>query len=211
MNNQNQDRLKIGVVLILLVLLLAGLLYVRSKKETAQTVLPAVNHTVNQVINVKTRPIPISSPTPTLDPTMGMYIIDPVNSKISIGEEKSFSVNFFTKGRKLDGADVILKFDPVYLEASQTLQVGDFFSSFPRQEIDNTMGTIKVSGFSWNNEANVKEPITLFSVNIKGKKKGKSILQFDFQRGVTRYSTLVEKGTSKNILGSVGISTVTVE
>jgi len=53
--------------------------------------------------------------------------------------------------------------------------------------------------------------VTLFYLKVKALKAGETVLSFDYQEGRTNLSNVVEKGTSKNILGSVENARIVIE
>ncbi|MBI5452711.1 hypothetical protein HY945_04560, partial [Candidatus Gottesmanbacteria bacterium] len=101
--------------------------------------------------------------------------------------------------------------DPNYLTADNNLIFGPYFDSYPRQEVDNTAGIIKVSGYSPKDLSPLTSATSFFSVSFQAKKKGSGNVVVDFQAGKTNLSTLVERGTSKNILGVVGNEKIVIE
>lgn len=189
---------KIGVVVVVLVILLVGILVIRKLRKPA--VVPA---TTNQTV--------VPSPTQILEVPPGVYSIELNPKSIKIDEKTEAKIIFTARDKKIAGSDIILKFNPDYLEADEKVTTGDFFASFPRNSVNNKEGLIKVIGFSSVSDNAVESPVTVFTVLFKAKKAGSTKISFDFALGRTNLTTLVEKGTSRNILGTVKDALVTIE
>lgn len=205
MNNQNKDLGKILVVLLILAVLFLGIIWLRNKNTQ---VVKSPSETKKE----DREQVTVQKPTviPTVNKNVASYSLVPSQSKVNLGQNVVLSVNFDTLGKKIDGADAVLRFDPNFLESDKNIQPGDYFEVYPRKDVDNTGGFIKVSAFSVKNE-DTKGKITLFQVAFKAKKAGKTEVRVEFQKGTTNLSTLVEKDTSKNILGRVGNATIIIQ
>ncbi len=188
-----------GILVILIIIALAVRLF--SPK-------PA-NKSTPQVPKEASKVVPTALP--TVEPVIGRIFITPSQKSVKAGESATFDVMFQTKGQILDGVDAIIRFDPQLLAASETVTLGTHFDSYPRQEVDNITGIIKVSGYSPKDLSPVTAATSLFSVTFQAKKTGTADVTVDFEKGRTNLSTLVERGTSKNILGAVGNVKIVIE
>lgn len=125
-----------------------------------------------------------------------------IPKSIKVGTEFEISVDFSADGKVLDGADAIIRFDKSKIEMVEITN-GEYFQMYPRKTIDNENGVVKVTAFQPRDDKPIKNQITLFTLKLKARKAGTAPLIFDYQKGKTNLSTVVEKGTSQNILGSV--------
>jgi len=57
----------------------------------------------------------------------------------------------------------------------------------------------------------MESPVMLFTIPFTAKNTGKVTLSFDFQKGKTNLTTLIEHQTSRNILGQADPVNLTVE
>lgn len=136
-----------------------------------------------------------------------------VGGKISLTAPKnSFAVNesvpvavvIDTGTKRVDGMDVIVRFDPKTLEASTAgLVKGKIFDDYPEAAVDAKLGVVSISGIS-SLASSFQGTGQLALVNFKAKAKGKTSLVIEYQKGATTDSNMVETGTSKDILEGVG-------
>lgn len=193
------EQKRIFLVTAILAVLLVGIFllrYQRKQNFLSQKVIPT---------------IVLPSPSPTPENLVGIYTITTSAKQVKLGGNFTATVSFSVPGKILDGTDVVLFFDPDYLTASSTLAFGDYFALYPRKEVNNEKGFIKVTAIeSKSSEAN-SAATPLFNASFRAKKGGSTTLSFDFAKGTTNKTTLVEKGSSKNILGSVNEAVVTIE
>lgn len=192
-----QETKKIGLVVIVLVILLVGILVIRQQRR-----LPESVSTTNTTE---------ATPTVIKEVPPGVYTIEIAPKSIKVGESTSANIMFSAKDKNITGTDVILRFNPEYLEAEEDVVTGDFFSNYPRKEISSKDGLVKVTGFSPVNGSVEDRSVSVFTVKLKGKKAGSTKIGFDFQLGKTNMTNIVEKGTSKNILGQVKEAIVLIE
>lgn len=192
-----------GLLVLLIVLALAIRLFSPKQKAPVTKVTPKISVMPTAV--------------PTVEPIIGRLFINPSRKNVKVGENFTLDVVFQTKGKILDGVDAIIRFDPAIITAEGdvshpiSVAVGSHFDSYPRQEVDNEVGVIKVSGYSPKDLSPVSTATSLFTINFQAKKKGTTNVTIDFERGRTNLSTLVERGTSKNILGVVGNAVITIK
>lgn len=196
MNIKNlSQRQKFILILLVLVVLSFGFLYLRREKEVEVAVVP-------------TRPIEVIQPTPY--PLSGSYGITLAKTNYNVGEKFTAAIEFTVEGREIFGTDVVLHFDPQILGAESTLIVGDYFQNYPRQEVDNAKGLIKVTAFGANKEK-PSQNANVFSVTFTPKKAGVTAISFDFEERRTDLTTLVEEGTSRNILAQANPVQIVIE
>lgn len=190
---------KIGVVwgiLVILVVISLGIRFFQSKAT------PSKIQEIKTVVSV--------TPVPTLEILVGSMMFNNVPKKVSLGESFTITADFAAPGKKLDGADAVVLFDPAYLEIEEIAD-GIYFQEYPRKTIDPENGIIKVTAYRTEDNNPIRNSITLFSLKVRSLQRGATGLDFDFQKGKTNLSNVVEKGTSRNILGSVKNTKIIIE
>ena len=132
------------------------------------------------------------------------YLIGLSPNPVQSGDVVNAEVIFDAAGKEVVGSDVIIKYDPTLLQIEEEIVPGKFFSSYLRKTVDNSLGILKVTGINPAGDGQKPgSPVVFFSVIFKTIKPGASVIKFDFKKGKTNTTTLVEKGTSRNILGLV--------
>lgn len=193
---------KILAVVMVLFFLLLGLILLRRQKNIELEKTLKNNGVAKQQV--------IPSPTPT--PLPGVYQLKISKENLKVNENFSLDVFFSAPDKKISGTDLRLKFDPSFLQAETELSFGDFFTSFPRKEVDNEKGMIKVTGFQAKvKESLTAEPVKLLTVNFIAVKAGETNIEIVFEKDKTNLSTLVEQGTGKNLLGTANNVTLKIE
>lgn len=194
----NPEMKKVILVVMVFVILLVGLLIVRF----------AGNKTNKRFAKIEpTKPITISEPAgnKTKIPEnsyAGQMRFNNIPKSIKVGTEFEITVDFSADGKALDGADAIIRFDKSRIEMVEITD-GEYFQLYPRKTIDNENGVVKVTAFQSRDDKPIKNQITLFTLKLKAKKAGTTPLTFDYIKGKTNLSTVVDKATSQNILGSI--------
>lgn len=192
------EQKKIGMVLLVLVLLVAGFFLLRKGRT-----VPVENKTVQTVPTIAVSPTSVAS--------SGIYTILPSQSTIKSGATLALTVQFEAPGKRLDGSDVFLRFDPVYLDIDENFTYGTYFMTYPRVTVDKIKGEVKVTGFRSSQVATLNQPTVFFVVRFTARQIGRTAVSFEYQKGRTNLTTLVEKGTSKNILNQVFPASITIE
>lgn len=193
---------KISVVYGLLVILILAALFVRfwqgkTAKIPFTTQTPAAK--VNQVL-----------PTAVKSPLVGKISLQTNSLSMKTGEAGEMSVMFEAPGRKLDGIDIVLRFDPRIINVTGFSE-GKYFKLYPRKDINNQLGVVYVTALD-PTTSSVLDPrkTALGIIHFKAKEPGASGVNFDFISGTTGKSALTEQGTSQNILGSASGVTIKV-
>lgn len=141
---------------------------------------------------------PVQAAGPSLSLTASSEDIKP-------GENFSVTVGLQTEGRKTAGTDIVLKFDPRFLEASTSGFVrGDIYSDYPPVSIDNKAGVIKASGIISLDGKGFEGPGLFGSFPFKAKMAGQTVIQLDYIKDSYADSNIVEFGTNTDILERVG-------
>lgn len=151
---------------------------------------------------IKTLSQPTPPPPPKLAPLTGakIVLVSPETS-YNVGDTVPVAIRLTTGGRSTIGTDLILKFDPKILEATQgAVKRGSIYQEYPVTQLDSK-GTVRISGISTQNGYN---GIGVFgSVIFKAKVKGQTRVAVDFQKDSTTDSNVVEAGSTKDILDQV--------
>lgn len=136
--------------------------------------------------------------------TAGRISLKVPKVNIVLGEVIPLSVMVDTGTYKINGADLIIRFDPKVLEAtSASLVKGKIFDEYPLSSVEAKNGLIVISGVSslGNNFNGIGQFAT---INLKAKATGRTSLAVDYKgKNITVDSNLVEASTSKDILENV--------
>lgn len=150
-------------------------------------------------------PIP-KNPIPPLQPVQGASLVLQSNkATFQEGEIVPVQIKLSTGGRSINGADVVLEYDPKMLEASPSafFQKGTIFSDYPSAQVDSTKGIIKISGIS-SASAEGFTGIGFFgTVNLETKQTGETSVKVQYTSGATTDSNVVESSTAKDVLDKV--------
>lgn len=193
---------KVGVVygiLIILILVALGIRWWQGKSNISN------NKSVQNKITPLITPKSVSKSVIYV----GKFSLESKSLSYKVGTEFDVNVIFDSPKKVLDGADIVLKFNPNILNALGITE-GTYFKLIPRKDIDNKVGSIKVTAL----DAAIEKPpigkVSFGIIHFQAKKAGTSIINFEFLQGSTSKTTLVEKASSLNILGRVEGITITV-
>ncbi len=196
MINHTENR-KIILVIIILALLVGGIILIRRERQLMLT--------ANMVKNAGNLP-EISKAQFEL---IASQYLQPAHLLKKTGEVFSLDVVITAPGRKLDGADTIIKYDPKMVEVTDIKQ-GQFFTNYPRKTIDKVNGLIKMTGFSPKDANANGDNFIFFTIEAKALASGTAKFDFEFEKGRTNLSTVVERKTSRNLLGTVKGTAVSI-
>lgn len=132
-------------------------------------------------------------------------VIKPAQTGVRAGQVVEVKALLVTGGKPTDSTDLILHFDPNFLEASSSsaIRVGEIYQDYPVAAVDPKQGTIEVSGTTALNGQPFVGIGTFATFTFKALKEGKTALTVDFQKGATADSNVVLSGSSKDILDKV--------
>lgn len=136
----------------------------------------------------------------------GRLLLKPATQTVSRGESMIMNVLIDAPGKVLDGADAIILYDPQVVNVSN-IRNGKYFTQLPQATVDEQNGIIKVTGFSSGKETS--NPL-FFSFTVSAYKPSEARFHVEYEPGRSDLSTLVERGTSKNILGSTQDAVITI-
>lgn len=132
-------------------------------------------------------------------------VIRPTQTSVKVGQIVEVKALVVTGGKPTDSTDLILHFDPSFLEASASsaIKVGEIYQDYPVAAADPKLGTIEVSGTTSLNGQPFVGIGTFATFTFRALKEGKTALTVDFQKGATADSNVVLSGSSKDILDKV--------
>lgn len=135
-------------------------------------------------------PLP-PAPKPPLPISGGSAELISFKDQISFGEKFLVQARVSTGGNPIEGADVIIRFDPKYLSlAKADLRVGKIFPSYPLVEVDEKKGLVSVSGTSSVESFNGIG--TMAEMEFLAKERGKTKVALEFKKDVTSDSNVVD-------------------
>ncbi|OGG16865.1 hypothetical protein A3D78_00335 [Candidatus Gottesmanbacteria bacterium RIFCSPHIGHO2_02_FULL_39_14] len=188
---------KILIVVVVLIILLTGIFIIRRK------VGPVSPKNVAQEVGQDEK---------TVKEETNVIFTEKYKESIKVGDEITIGLKFKAPGKNVFGSDIILLYDPEYLEVGEEgIGRSDFFANMPRTTNDNKNGIIKVTAFDGRDEILEDQAYDLFSVDFKLLKKGTTNISFNFEKGKTNTSTLVERNSSQNILEGMSGQTLVIE
>jgi hypothetical protein len=129
----------------------------------------------------------------------GKFFLMPEGGNFSVGQVFKVGVWLDTGGVKTDAADVELFYDSITLRILN-LKNGDIFDEYPEMSFDDTKGQVVMRGIILPGKTFVGNG-KIGEITFRVQKAGETKLWFDFKKGVTTDSNLVESGAAKDILG----------
>jgi hypothetical protein len=160
---------------------------------------------IEVVIGVKTLLTPIPA-VGKIAPLYGAKIsLIPSKESFKIGDYVPVAIRVSTGGRATVGTDLVLQYDPKYLEAPAQANFlrGQIYKDYPVISIDNKTGQVRVSGVDSPGESGFSGIGILGEMIFTAKKEGKTTLQIQFKPGGTNLTNVIENTTAKNLLDQV--------
>lgn len=141
----------------------------------------------------------------------GSISLNSPKTSYKVKEVVAVTVDINTGGKRIGGADLIIRFDPKVLEATPAgLLAGPTFDEYPLKFVDAKNGLISISGIS--SSGNGFSGSSLFAtLNFRAKAAGTTPLTVEYQKDSTTDSNLVEISSSKDILENVRNLQLTVQ
>lgn len=152
------------------------------------------------------KPAPGVEPPPALSQTSTISL-QSSQTNFKVGEKITVEINL-SSGKKVDGADILINYDPKILSA-KPVTAGGVFSDFPTNKVDENLGRITVSGIT-DKSGGVLANGLLGSVEFVAKASGATQISLEFTPGSTSDSNLTESGTGKDILEEVSDLELTI-
>lgn len=120
------------------------------------------------------------------------------------GEIIPVEVRLSTGGYTVEGSDVLIKFDPGYLELAETesINYGEIFTDY--QNIKNPQnGEVQISALNSADFLGFNGTYEFATLSLRAKKSGTTTVNIQFSPGSTADSNVIETMDKKDILGSV--------
>jgi hypothetical protein len=134
-------------------------------------------------------------------------------NSIKAGEEFKVDVKIDTQGALADGMDLVIKYDPKFIEVVNPevpMVLNKIFSNFPVNSADATSGLITVSAVSSPGDPSFSGQAVLGSLNFKAIQLGPTSISLDFTKGSTTDSNVVETTSGNDILEMVNNLDITI-
>ncbi len=131
--------------------------------------------------------------------TTSVSLLSP-RASLKVGEKVTVDINI-SSGSKVEGADLLINYDPNLLSAEPVV-AGVIFRDFPVNKVDKASGRITVSGIT-DTSGGVLADGLFGSVDFTAKAAGVAKISLEFSPGQTTDSNLIETGTGKDILEEV--------
>lgn len=126
--------------------------------------------------------------------------LSPYNQAVNLNVSFTVDINLDTKGEKTTATDILLGFDPVYLEISQV----DFGTSplYPvnTKVIDNTYGQLRITGTQEDAVSFYQGSGTMATLTITPRLKGSASLVFSCEGTKTNDSNIFKQGSNQDII-----------
>ena len=128
------------------------------------------------------------------------------------GDTVTLDVKLFTGGYTTDSTDLVVKYDPSFLEPnSKTFaQQGQVYSEYPALQVDKEKGLIGISGITVPGNSGFSGVGSFAKLNFTAVQDGQTQVTIDFQAGQTADSNVVLSGSSKDILGNVANADIVI-
>lgn len=122
-----------------------------------------------------------------------------------VGEIIPVQVKISTGGVNIGGTDLVIKYDPLLLEASGSgvLVTGEVYPEYPVAFADTKKGVISISGISSLNKAGFNGSGVFATLNLKAKKAGTTSLVIDYTPGGTADSNMTRDNSPEDVLEAV--------
>ncbi len=186
--------IRVGIVLIILLLLLVILIFLRIKSK-------------QRLIEVQNGKGVLATPTVTVGENIynNIMFFRPEKKLVTVNEEFDLSIFFQADKKTINGADAVIFYNPEAIEVVEiqaSSETGEYFKSYLKKKIDPVKKVIKITGYQPKDQGALSGEKRFATLKLRAKKKGLETLSFDFVAGTTNRTTLVEKGTGKNLLGN---------
>jgi hypothetical protein len=144
--------------------------------------------------------------------------LSPSSGQLAVGDTQTLSINLSAMGQLINGADVIITFDPQLVDITDSdpslegiqIQPTSLFPLYPVNRVDHQTGRIFLSSLT---QSPSEEPLhkkapppTLAQFSFTTLTTGTAQFDFIFTPG-TATSTIIQTGTSKNILSDTQSAT----
>ncbi|MCL4390193.1 MAG: hypothetical protein M1484_02085 [Patescibacteria group bacterium] len=146
-------------------------------------------------LTVASRNQPVSTSTKAVDQPATLALSP------AMGQPQSVGIVLNSAGKSVDGADVVINFDPKMVQVvGNSVASTALFEQAPLNSVDNVAGKIKFSVLTFS-----PRPVTgiIGTFAIKPVSTGTANFTFDFTPGKTTDSNIADHASAKDILGAV--------
>lgn len=153
------------------------------------------------VIYLQKKPSLKKSGTSLIEETGAKFYFSSSSQKLKVNQLTEVKILIDTKGRKITGADAVIKYNPELIEIVGDPLPGKIFPVYPINKVKIDKGIVTTTGTITNPDQPVFSGIGQFAtLTIKALKVGETNLTFEFSPGKTNDSNLAEKDSTKDIL-----------
>ena len=133
--------------------------------------------------------------------------LTPATTTVKVGEEFAVEVVVQANNEKIHGIDAVLNYDPAALKPVRVEELSDLFI-FPRKMLtENNVIITALTNLDGNLTIGEEK---LVRIVFQALTSGQTSLNFEFQKGATVGSTVIEASKSANILNSVSPAIIAV-
>ncbi len=145
--------------------------------------------------------------------SQGGFYLQTEKGSFKVGEKVPVKVKLTTGGKTVDSADLIVHFDPTYLQLpnSSAFSLGNIFKEYPVSEVDPDLNQIRISGTTPPQQEGFNGIGEFVTINFTAKKTGTTGLTIEYKPDSTIDSNIVQSLTSHDILKEVGNLTVSIK
>lgn len=200
MMNNLPKKIIIGVFLVALFgELIWAMVYVsnKAKKKPLETITTQQNFQQNQQSEFEETQNQnnISGVTFSLNPSFG---------KIKIGQVFPVTIVINANNKTISGADAVLFYESDKLTPENEISIGTIFPEYPLIKINAEKEKISITGTMTNSGQQPFSGQGVFAtIRFKAISEGSAKVKFDFTKGVTSDSNIVDKTTGKDLLERV--------
>lgn len=145
-----------------------------------------------------TPPPQISKLQPVSD---GQVVLASDVRSVSVGDEVEVMIKLYTGGHSTVGTDLVLKYDPAFLEASDNFfEEGVAYPDYPGVASDKSSGELLISGVISPDKKGFNGFEEFGTVKLKALKNGKTQVKVEASNGSTTDSNIIEVASAKDVL-----------
>jgi hypothetical protein len=151
-------------------------------------------------------------PQQTGEMTSAKLSLIPDKTSYKKGDTVTVDVKLFTGSYVTDSADVVIKYDPAFLQASSKdfAQAGNLYSEYPAVQVDEKNGLIGISGITLQGQKSFSGTGVFAKLNFKALKDGQTEVTIEYQPESTADSNVLLTSSTEDILGSVGNASINI-
>jgi len=146
--------------------------------------------------------------TSSFQPKLAILSLDSFKVNYQLGETLPLIINLDSKGLMVDGVDVLITYDPSYLEPQFLTDKNPLdttesvFAVFPLVKVDEAIGQIKFSALSSPAQSFTGKG-QVAKLQFKTIRQGETFLKIKFKPGLTNDSNVALAGKGRDVLGKV--------